>query len=217
MVIANWASALGGQGGPRASPAFPGDGRADDRLRPQRAAGRAAADLPGEGRRRPSVGLEGVVRGYRGGYLPHERRAIERGLRDGAVLAVVSTNALELGIDIGRWTCASWPATPGPWPAPGSRRAGPGGARDVSGAVLVAHTRPRSTSTSSTTPTTSSGADPSTPSRSGQPGHPHEPPQVRGLRVALRRRRATSGREHRAGDPGVPGGARVLTPRAADK
>lgn len=42
-----------------------------------------------------------TVRGYRSGYLPSQRREIEKGLRDGAIKTVVATNALELGIDIG--------------------------------------------------------------------------------------------------------------------
>ena len=45
--------------------------------------------------------IQNSIRGYRSGYLPTQRREIEKGLRDGTIKTVVATNALELGIDIG--------------------------------------------------------------------------------------------------------------------
>jgi DEAD/DEAH box helicase domain-containing protein len=54
-----------------------------------------------------------LVQGYRGGYLPSKRRAIEQGLRTGKVLGVVATNALELGIDIGHLDVAFVVGYPG--------------------------------------------------------------------------------------------------------
>jgi len=53
------------------------------------------------------------IRGYRGGYLPGERHAIEKGVKEGRILGVVSTNALELGIDIGRLKAAVLAGYPG--------------------------------------------------------------------------------------------------------
>lgn len=54
-----------------------------------------------------------AITGYRGGYLPTQRRQIEKGLRDGSIYGVVSTNALELGVDIGQLQACIMTGYPG--------------------------------------------------------------------------------------------------------
>jgi DEAD/DEAH box helicase domain-containing protein len=83
-----------------------------------------------------------TVQAYRSGYLPKQRRAIERGLREKSVQAVISTSALELGIDIGQMLAAvlaGFPGTiSGTWQQVG--RAGRG--LETSLAVLITSASP---------------------------------------------------------------------------
>jgi DEAD/DEAH box helicase domain-containing protein len=83
-----------------------------------------------------------LVRGYRGGYLPLERREIEKGLRDGTIMTVVSTNALELGIDIGSLDACILAGYPGTIASTWQQAGRSGRRSDVSAAILVASSAP---------------------------------------------------------------------------
>jgi DEAD/DEAH box helicase domain-containing protein len=87
-------------------------------------------------------GAPEAVRGYRGGYLPDRRREVERGLRDGTVRAVVSTSALELGIDIGALDAAILAGYPGTIASTWQRAGRAGRRAGRSAAVLVASSAP---------------------------------------------------------------------------
>lgn len=83
-----------------------------------------------------------LVAGYRGGYLPSERRTIENGLRSGKVRCVVSTNALELGIDIGQLDCCVTVGYPGTVASTWQQAGRAGRKAGVSAVIMVASSSP---------------------------------------------------------------------------
>jgi DEAD/DEAH box helicase domain-containing protein len=99
----------------------------------ERAAGNSTSDL---------ADPQEQIRGYRSGYLPQQRRAIERGLRQGQVRAVVATNALELGIDIGQMGASLLVGYPGTIAATWQQAGRAGRGQELSLAMLVATADP---------------------------------------------------------------------------
>ena len=89
----------------------------------------------------PRLDASKRVRGYRAGYLPLHRREIEAGLREGEITGVVSTNALELGIDIGSLQAAVLVGYPGTI-ASTWQQLGRAGRRSGSTGVFVASSSP---------------------------------------------------------------------------
>ena len=83
-----------------------------------------------------------LIRGYRGGYLPRQRKEIQEGLRRGEIWGVVSTNALELGIDIGQLDVCVMAGYPGTIASTWQQAGRAGRHRGVSAAILVASSSP---------------------------------------------------------------------------
>lgn len=78
------------------------------------------------------------IRGYRSGYLAQQRRDIEKGLRDGSIRVVVATNALELGINIGKMTASVMLGYPGTISSTRQQAGRAGRGEDPSIALLIA-------------------------------------------------------------------------------
>jgi DEAD/DEAH box helicase domain-containing protein len=82
------------------------------------------------------------VAAYRGGYLPSERRGMERRLREGKIDCVVSTSALELGVDIGSLDICLLNGYPGTVAATWQRLGRAGRRQRTALGVLVASSLP---------------------------------------------------------------------------
>ena len=82
------------------------------------------------------------IRAYRGGYLPSERREVERQMRAGNVDGIVSTSALELGVDIGALDVVVLNGYPGSVAATWQRFGRAGRRRQPALGVLVASSQP---------------------------------------------------------------------------
>jgi DEAD/DEAH box helicase domain-containing protein len=91
---------------------------------------------------RISPKLAASIRAYRGGYLPSERREIERMLFEGELLGVISTNALELGIDIGGLDAALVVGYPGTIASMWQQGGRAGRQADEALVIYVAHNAP---------------------------------------------------------------------------
>jgi len=89
-----------------------------------------------------SPSLANSIKPYRGGYLPEERREIEKRLFSGELLGVTSTNALELGIDIGSLDAAILTGYPGTVASTWQQAGRAGRGRDESLVILIGQSTP---------------------------------------------------------------------------
>lgn len=85
---------------------------------------------------------EDKIRGYRGGYLPNQRREIERKMRNGEIMGIVATNALELGVDIGSLEVCIMCGYPGTISSTWQQSGRAGRKNTISAAFLVASSSP---------------------------------------------------------------------------
>lgn len=82
------------------------------------------------------------IQSYRGGYLPEDRLRIEQQIKDGSLLGIVSTNALELGIDIGSLDCVILSGYPGTMMSTWQQAGRAGRRATESVAIMVAYANP---------------------------------------------------------------------------